>query len=61
MEGVLAERGFAEGRLVSTRTAHRFYEACGWRDDGEPERLFGLDGYPMVKVLGPGSKPGTIG
>jgi GNAT superfamily N-acetyltransferase len=51
MERVLAERGFTTGHLVSTRTAHRFYEAAGWRDDGAPERTFDLDGYPMAKVL----------
>jgi GNAT superfamily N-acetyltransferase len=51
MEQVLAQRGFTTGRLVSTRTAHRFYRAAGWHDDGAPERLFDLDSYPMVKAL----------
>jgi GNAT superfamily N-acetyltransferase len=51
MEGVLAKRGFAEGRLSSTRTAHRFYRDAGWLDDGPPERMFELESYPMRKAL----------
>jgi GNAT superfamily N-acetyltransferase len=51
MEAVLAERGFAEGRLTSTRTAHRFYRDAGWLDDGSPEHTFELESYPMRKPL----------
>jgi hypothetical protein len=51
METVLAARGFAEGRLTSTRTAHRFYRDAGWQDDGPPERMFDLESYPMRKPL----------
>jgi GNAT superfamily N-acetyltransferase len=51
METVLAARGFAEGRLTSTRTAHRFYRDAGWLDDGPPERMFDLESYPMRKPL----------
>jgi GNAT superfamily N-acetyltransferase len=51
MEAVLAKRGFAEGHLSSTRTAHRFYRDAGWLDDGPPERMFELESYPMRKAL----------
>jgi GNAT superfamily N-acetyltransferase len=51
MEQVLAQRGFIEGRLTSTRTAHRFYRAAGWQDDGPPESRLDLDSFPMRKVL----------
>lgn len=51
LERVLKERGAAQGRLTSTRTAHRFYRAAGWRDAGAPVTVFGMTGHPMVKDL----------
>lgn len=51
LEAVLRAQGHSEARLVSTTTAHPFYLARGWTDDGPPE----IDGfstsYPMRKSL----------
>jgi GNAT superfamily N-acetyltransferase len=51
LERELAGLGHAEARLTSTRTAHRFYRARGWQDDGPPEDWLGLPGQPMRKRL----------
>jgi GNAT superfamily N-acetyltransferase len=52
LEARAAERGNAECRLHSTETAHRFYLANGYVDDGEPIRKFGMNsGYPMSKRI----------
>jgi len=51
MEALLAEGGIAVARLSSAETAHRFYRTGGWVDSGEPDRMFGLTGYPMEKQL----------
>lgn len=53
MEAGMATRGTQTGRLVSTRTALRFYRACGWQDAGPPDYGHNVDGYPMTKPLGP--------
>jgi GNAT superfamily N-acetyltransferase len=48
-----AERGNARCSLQSTETAHRFYLARGYRDDGPPVGTFGSrGGYPMSKRIG---------
>lgn len=51
LEQVLKAEGHDEARLVSTTTAHPFYLARGWMDDGPPE----IDGFstsfPMRKSL----------
>jgi GNAT superfamily N-acetyltransferase len=52
LERELAALGHVEARLESTRTAHRFYRARGWRDDGPPVDWLGLPGQPMVKRVG---------
>ena len=53
LEARAAERGNTECRLHSTETAHRFYLANGYVDDGEPIRKFGMrSGYPMSKRIG---------
>lgn len=52
MEAEIADRGFAVGRLTSTRTALGFYRANGWNEDGPPEASWGMPGYPMSKRLG---------
>ncbi|MCJ9672044.1 MULTISPECIES: GNAT family N-acetyltransferase [unclassified Neorhizobium] len=46
MEDTLRNAGISLGRLVSTRTALRFYLACGWSDLGP-----GAGGILMEKVL----------
>ena len=52
LETRAAERGNTECRLHSTETAHRFYLANGYADDGEPIRKHGMNsGYPMWKRL----------
>jgi GNAT superfamily N-acetyltransferase len=52
LEARAAERGNTLFRLHSTETAHRFYLANGYVDDGEPIRKFGMNsGYPMSKRI----------
>jgi GNAT superfamily N-acetyltransferase len=52
LEARAAQRGNTECRLHSTETAHRFYLANGYLDDGEPIRKHGMNsGYPMSKRL----------
>jgi len=51
MERTLGERGVRKARLTSTETAHRFYRSAGWMDLGDPEVVFGIRGYPMVKDM----------
>jgi GNAT superfamily N-acetyltransferase len=51
MERDLVTAGIREARLTSTGTAHRFYEAAGWRNVGEPQDHGGLVCYPMRKGL----------
>ena len=52
LEARAAERGNTACRLHSTETAHRFYLANGYVDDGEPIRKFGMNsGYPMSKRI----------
>ncbi len=53
LERRAAQRGNTACRLHSTETAHRFYLANGYADDGEPIRKFGMNsGYPMLKRIG---------
>jgi len=53
LEARAAERGNTACRLHSSETAHRFYLANGYIDDGEPIRKFGMNsGYPMSKRIG---------
>ena len=57
LEARAAERGAREFRLESTATAHRFYRANGYAEDGEPTGKFGMSsGYRMAKHL---ASPGT--
>jgi GNAT superfamily N-acetyltransferase len=52
LEARAAERGNTACNLHSTETAHRFYLANGYADDGEPIRKFGMNsGYPMSKRI----------
>jgi GNAT superfamily N-acetyltransferase len=52
LEGRLLALGVRECRLASTRTAHRFYLARGYRDSGPPEPSFGgMSARPMIKQL----------
>jgi GNAT superfamily N-acetyltransferase len=51
MEGALRAGGVEEAHLVSTVTAHRFYLAAGWEDDGSPEQRFQVACQPMRKRL----------
>jgi GNAT superfamily N-acetyltransferase len=52
LEARAAERGNTVCHLHSTETAHRFYLANGYVDDGEPIRKFGMNsGYPMSKRI----------
>jgi GNAT superfamily N-acetyltransferase len=53
LETRATERGNARCSLLSTETAHRFYLARGYRDDGPPVGKFGSrGGYPMSKPIG---------
>ena len=51
LEQRLRALGFEEGRLESTATARRFYEAAGWSNDGPQARGRHVNGYPMRKDL----------
>ena len=52
LEARARERGNTRCHLLSTETAHRFYLAAGYRDDGPPQRKFGTaSSYPMSKQL----------
>jgi GNAT superfamily N-acetyltransferase len=51
LEQILRDWGFAEGKLVSTITAHRFYLEGGWIDDGAPQVDGFSTSYPMRKPL----------
>jgi GNAT superfamily N-acetyltransferase len=52
LEARAAKHGITLCRLHSTETAHRFYLANGYADDGEPIRKFGMNsGYPMSKRI----------
>jgi GNAT superfamily N-acetyltransferase len=52
LESRAAERGARQCRLESTETAHRFYRAAGYVDDGAPTEKFGMSsGYRMGKAL----------
>jgi GNAT superfamily N-acetyltransferase len=51
MEGEMRRRGLSEARLESTRTAHDFYVAAGWRDRGGTQTCFNLDCLSMVKTF----------
>jgi GNAT superfamily N-acetyltransferase len=52
LEARAAQRGNLRCTLVSTETAHRFYSARGYVDDGPPDHKYGMaGGYKMSKVL----------
>jgi GNAT superfamily N-acetyltransferase len=52
LEARAVERGNARCTLLSTETAHRFYLANGYTQDGSPAGKFGTSGgYPMSKSL----------
>jgi GNAT superfamily N-acetyltransferase len=52
LEARAAERGNSRCTLTSTETAHRFYLAGGYVDDGPPAGKFGTrSGYPMSKNI----------
>ena len=51
LEDRARECGNATCRLTSTATAHRFYRANGYEDDGPPVALGRMTGYPMAKSL----------
>ena len=52
LEARAQERGNERCTLLSTETAHRFYRAAGYIDDGPPRGKFGTSSsYPMSKQL----------
>jgi GNAT superfamily N-acetyltransferase len=51
LEARARERGNAQCTLTSTETARRFYRANGYAEDGLPVAKFGMNGYPMSRVL----------
>jgi GNAT superfamily N-acetyltransferase len=49
------KRGNPRCALLSTATAHRFYQSNGYVDEGPTSGKFGTNAsFPMVKVLPPG-------
>ncbi len=53
LEEELTSLKISEGFLASTKTAHAFYLKAGWRNEGQFESSFGVDGIPMRKTLVP--------
>ncbi len=51
MEDCLEQLGIESANLYSTATALRFYKAAGWIEQGVPDVVFGITGYPMVKTI----------
>jgi GNAT superfamily N-acetyltransferase len=52
LEARALERGAYRCTLISTETAHRFYQSAGYIQDGAPQRKFGTtSSYPMPKRL----------
>ena len=52
LEARAAERGNVRCTLTSTATAHRFYQAQGYVDDGPPAGKFGTSAsYPMSRRI----------
>lgn len=51
LKAMEAALGPGEATLISTATAHEFYQRMGWRDHGEAERGGGMIAYPMRKQL----------
>ncbi|CAN5209584.1 hypothetical protein BH10PSE11_BH10PSE11_15960 [soil metagenome] len=51
LEAVSLRDGNAGATLFSTKTAHGFYRAAGYRDGGSPFFKFGTESYPMFKRL----------
>ena len=49
MESGLQAAGHVAASLTSTVTAHDFYLARGWRDEGDPTPQFGVLVHPMTK------------
>lgn len=50
LEARAVERGNTGCTLTSTGTAHRFYQACGYVDNGPPAGKFGISAcYPMSR------------
>ncbi len=51
MEDAMRSGGIVTAQLQSTATAHDFYRAAGWLDDGPPDTSGRVTGYPMRKAL----------
>lgn len=51
MEENLRQTGHGQCRLESSRTAHRFYRAAGYRDAGDAQIRGNRSSQPMVKML----------
>ena len=53
LESCARALSLATVRLQSTATAHRFYLAAGYRDDGTPQKGFGITlALPMAERTG---------
>ncbi|MBA8878261.1 GNAT family N-acetyltransferase [Phyllobacterium myrsinacearum] len=51
LENYAVQQGARQSTLTSTRTAHRFYETCGYRNNGAATMRGELSGQPMSKQL----------
>jgi GNAT superfamily N-acetyltransferase len=51
LEARAREWGLAQAHLSSTLTAKLFYERLGYVAAGEPQNIFGLQAFPMAKLL----------
>ena len=51
LEAVSLKQGNSGTTLFSTKTAHGFYRAAGYKNGGTPFFKFGTESYPMFKRL----------
>jgi GNAT superfamily N-acetyltransferase len=51
IERAMQAKGHDKATLTSTATAHEFYIARGWRDDGAPKPRFAVLVHPMTKSI----------
>jgi len=50
-ENQAKEWGLKQVSMVSTRTAHDFYQSQGYINDGKAVACIGMPGYPLVKSI----------
>lgn len=54
LEKSLGEQGQTDLYLMSTKTAHAFYQSRGWSASDHPIEDAGMVGFPMIKSINTG-------